>query len=194
MKVIIVGGHSFGAQAAERVSVRHEVLAAWTEEDDRLGHWAFEHNVPILPEPTPDFLAEFGADLLVGAHNTRYLSKAHREACGTAIGYHPSLLPRHRGVDAVRWTIEHGDPIAGGTVYELDDGWDTGPILMQKFCHVRPDDDASSLWKRELFPMGLRLITSVLDWLEQMPIETLRKPQDEAVATFEEKLVEEKAA
>jgi len=44
------------------------------------------------------------------------------------IGYHPSLLPRHRGIAAVEWTIREGDPIAGGTVYHLADRMDAGAI------------------------------------------------------------------
>lgn len=185
MRVIVVGGRTFGVAAAERVRGKHEVAAVWCEESDKLEAWAHTRGLPALIEPTPEFLAGFKADLLVSAHNFLFISPRHRGATRLgAIGYHPSLLPRHRGNDAVRWTIEAGDPIAGGTVYWLDDGWDTGPVLLQKFCFVRPGDDPSSLWARDLFPMGLDLLESALDMLEEVPIRVLAKPQDEEVATF----------
>jgi methionyl-tRNA formyltransferase len=75
------------------------------------------------------------------------------------------------------------DPIAGGSVYWLTDNIDCGPIAMQDWCHVRPSDDASELWRRELFPMGLDLLTAVLDDLEEGVV-TMR-PQDASCATWE---------
>jgi glycine cleavage system regulatory protein len=78
------------------------------------------------------------------------------------VGYHPSLLPRHRGIAAVEWTILSGDPIAGGSVYHLAHGWDKGPVAAQEWCFVARDDDARTLWERSLAPMGLRLLCSVV--------------------------------
>src|SRR5690606_1434928 len=80
-----------------------------------------------------------------------------------AIGYHPSLLPRWRGIAAVEWTIEAKDPIAGGSIYHLTDEMDAGAVVKQDWCHVYPDDDAATLWRRDLAPMGLRLLTEVAD-------------------------------
>lgn len=48
-----------------------------------------------------------------------------------AVGYHPSLLPRYRGCNAVKWTVCFGDTVAGGTVYELDEKVDGGA---DRFC------------------------------------------------------------
>jgi glycine cleavage system regulatory protein len=78
------------------------------------------------------------------------------------VGYHPSLLPRHRGIAAVEWTILSGDPIAGGSVYHLADGWDKGGIAAQDWCFVAKNDDARSLWERSLAPMGLKLLCDVV--------------------------------
>ena len=68
-----------------------------------------------------------GTDLIVAARTHARVSDealAHSRLGG--VGYHPSLLPRHRGIAAVEWTIKEGDPIAGGSVYHLADGWDKG--------------------------------------------------------------------
>ncbi|WP_428496421.1 hypothetical protein [Pseudomonas chlororaphis] len=58
------------------------------------------------------------------------------------------------------------DPITGGSVYWLDDGTDTGPVLLQNWCHVRSDDTAQLLWRRETAPMGLRLFSQALAMLD----------------------------
>lgn len=108
-----------------------------------------------------------GADLILCAHAHAYISRGARERTRLgALGYHPSLLPRHRGRDAVEQTILSGDAVAGGTVYWLDDGWDTGAPIVQARCPVRPGDDAATLWRRDLAPMGVHLIGQVLAGLE----------------------------
>jgi methionyl-tRNA formyltransferase len=70
-------------------------------------------------------------------------------------------LPRHRGIAAVEWTILEGDPIAGGSVYHLADGWDAGAIAAQDWCFVAKCETARELWERALAPMGLSLLTKV---------------------------------
>jgi methionyl-tRNA formyltransferase len=78
------------------------------------------------------------------------------------IGFHPSLLPRHRGIAAVEWTIREGDPIAGGSIYHLADRMDAGAIAAQDWCFVKKGETARELWERALAPMGLRLLVQVV--------------------------------
>uniref|UniRef100_A0A8C8IH18 10-formyltetrahydrofolate dehydrogenase n=1 Tax=Oncorhynchus tshawytscha TaxID=74940 RepID=A0A8C8IH18_ONCTS len=73
-----------------------------------------------------------------------------------SIIYHPSLLPRHRGASAINWTLIHGDKKGGFTVFWADDGLDTGPILLQRECDVEPDDTVNTIYKRFLFPEGVK--------------------------------------
>lgn len=152
---------------------------------DKLEGWAHENGVAVS-ELGPTDLARSGAEMMVCAHNTRLISADLRAAVGgPSVSYHPSLLPRHRGIDSVRWTIEMGDPIAGGTVYALDDGWDTGPIVLQDWCHVAPGWSASDLWREQLFSIGVRLIGTVVDDYQRTG-ELVSREQDERFATFEE--------
>lgn len=125
-----------------------------------------------------------GADLMVCAHTHLFVSKPLRfSMTHGAIGYHPSLLPRHRGRDAVEWAVRFGDPITGGTVYWLDDRVDGGDIFSQQWCWVRPDDDKHTLWRRELFPIGVRLLTNAVQQISMGLVRRL--PQDEQMATWE---------
>ncbi|EFN79872.1 10-formyltetrahydrofolate dehydrogenase [Harpegnathos saltator] len=74
----------------------------------------------------------------------------HRSIC-----YHPSLLPRHRGASAISWTLIQGDNTAGFSIFWADDGLDTGPVLLQKSCRVKPDDTVDSLYNNFLYPEGI---------------------------------------
>ena len=71
----------------------------------------------------------------------------------------------------------------GGTVYWMDDRADGGPVAAQDWCHIYPDDTPDKLWRRELAPMGLKLIGQVLAEVESGTISA--KPQDETLAIWE---------
>lgn len=192
MRIVIVGQAWFGAEALHLCLHRGDhvvkvlVPASAGEEFDRLYAAAQQAGVSAKYCGRRVSAADIpsGVDLILAAHAQAFIDDGARGATRLgALGYHPSLLPRHRGRDAVRWTIHMGDPIAGGTVYWMDDGADTGPIAGQDWCHVLPGESPAELWRRALAPMGLRLIDRALSSLDQDLIPA--RPQDEACATWE---------
>ena len=122
-------------------------------------------------------------DLIVTAHShARVTKEALAAAKLGGIGYHPSLLPRHRGIAAIEWTIKEGDPIAGGSVYHLADRMDAGAIAAQEWVFVKKGETARELWERALAPLGQKLLGDVIDYAKthkSLPA----KPQDEQFAT-----------
>jgi methionyl-tRNA formyltransferase len=125
-----------------------------------------------------------GVDLIVCAHSYDFVSlpTLARTRLG-GIGYHPSLLPLHRGRDAIRWTLKMGDRVTGGTVYWLSKNVDGGPIAAQDYCFIPPGATADTLWRESLQPMGVRLFAKVLGDLAQGRLIAI--PQDEKCATWE---------
>jgi methionyl-tRNA formyltransferase len=120
------------------------------------------------PRKVPGDALKEDCDLIVAAHTHAFVTpEALARARIGAIGYHPSLLPRHRGIAAVEWTLLSGDPIAGGSIYHLDAGWDDGAIAAQDWCFVLKGESARDLWERALSPMGLRLIRQVVQHAAQ---------------------------
>jgi methionyl-tRNA formyltransferase len=99
------------------------------------------------------------------------------------ICYHPSLLPRHRGASAINWAIIQGDTRTGLTIFWVDKGIDTGPILLQKEIEIKPDDTTGSLYFNTLFPMGVDAIMESVQLIKKG--EALKIPQDESKATYE---------
>jgi methionyl-tRNA formyltransferase len=189
MKLTLVGSRYFGAAALERllkegIEIARVIVPAT---DDRLGVAAKAAGLDVvaLDDPSivpPEAIAE-GTDLIVAAHShARVTSDALARSRLGGIGFHPSLLPRHRGIAAVEWTIREGDPIAGGSIYHLAERMDAGAIAAQDWCFVRKGETARELWERSLAPMGLDLLLRVIREARisgKLPA----TPQDEQFAT-----------
>ena len=189
MKLTLVGSRFFGAATLERllkegVEIARVIVPA---ADDRLGVAAKAAGleVVVLDEPTivPGEAIADGTDLIVAAHShARVTNDALARSRLGGIGFHPSLLPRHRGIAAVEWTIREGDPVAGGSIYHLAERMDAGAIAAQDWCFVRKGETARELWERSLAPMGLDLLVRVIREAKatgKLPA----TPQDEQFAT-----------
>lgn len=186
LKVLLCGQKAFGAAVLRMLRERADLhlSGVYAPAGDKLATLAKMYDIPVYPAGTLRSDTMPAADLVIAAHSHDFISQAVRNRLPIgAIGYHPSLLPLHRGRDAVRWTIRDHDQVAGGTVFWLNDTVDGGPVAAQDWCFVRPDDTASTLWRRELFPMGIRLIAKVLDDIVHGRL--VMHDQDTVFATWE---------
>lgn len=188
LKIMVAGQKRFGRDVLQLCAARGYELQAVScpiSPEDRLYNEACNRGLRIIPagQFTADRVPD-GCDLIVAAHCHDYISrKARNRARLGALGYHPSLLPRHRGRSAIEWAIRFGEAQTGGSVYWMNDVVDGGPVAAQDFCHIRPGDTALDLWARELAPMGLRLFSTVFDALDRGIM--LATDQDRALATWE---------
>ena len=99
------------------------------------------------------------------------------------IQYHPSLLPLHRGSSAMNWPIIFGEKETGLTVFWPDKGMDTGPILLQKTCPIKPDETLGSLYFDQLFPMGIDAMSEAVSLVENGTAQSVE--QDHNHSTYE---------
>lgn len=113
------------------------------------------------------WLQEKEVELLVLAGYMRVLGKAFlHELKIPVINIHPSLLPAFPGLHAQRQAVDYGVKLAGCTVHFVDEGLDSGPIIMQETVPVLPEDTeltlADKILKVEhrLYPLAVRLIAS----------------------------------
>jgi phosphoribosylglycinamide formyltransferase-1 len=105
-----------------------------------------------------------GVGLVCHAGWMRILSPAYvRAFAGRALNIHPSLLPAFPGLHAQRQALEHGARVSGATVHFVDEGVDTGPIVLQAAVPVEPSDTEETLAARilveehRLYPAAIRL-------------------------------------
>jgi methionyl-tRNA formyltransferase len=196
MRITLVGSRHFGVTTLDMLRQRGVdiVRVVVADADDRLAAAARSAGIEVVVQASARrvIASEIapGTDLIVTAHSHARISK---EALAVAklggIGYHPSLLPRHRGIAAVEWTIREGDPIAGGSVYHLAERMDAGAIAAQEWVFVRKGETARQLWERALAPLGQKLLGEVIDYAKAHKSLPAR-PQDEEFATHAPNLPE----
>jgi methionyl-tRNA formyltransferase len=105
-----------------------------------------------------------------------------------AVNLHPSLLPRHRGPSPVAWTILSGDAEAGNSTMLLDEGMDTGPVLLQESVPLGPEATRGEL-EDVLARRGGELLLRTLRGLRDGTVQPV--PQEEARATASRLLTRE---
>ena len=127
--------------------------------------------VAVSPPSMTDRLAMLAqvpneVNVILTAHAHCFVEKQARDkATHGAVGYHPSLLPTYKGKTAIIDALANNEQVVGGSLYQLDDGWDTGKVLLQQQAKVDKHDTAISLWQDKLAPLGLELFKV---WLEQV--------------------------
>lgn len=180
MNIAVCGTRSFGSAVAEALE---PILAVYPHDDHKMHSTASRLGVHRADKIDEVMVRGLDIDLIVSAHSHAFIGRRTRNAARIgAIGFHPSLLPRHRGRDAVRWTIHMGDPVAGGTVYWLTDNVDGGPVAAQRHLLVEPGWDHHDLWRR-LFPIGVDMLREVVGDLKNGVM--VQAEQNERCATWE---------
>lgn len=133
---------------------------------------------------TPDFLDTFrqlAPDCVVVAAFGQILPaeiiRGPREGC---INIHPSLLPKYRGAAPINWALIRGEQQTGVTIMRMDEGVDSGPILLQEETSIGPAETFGMLHDR-LAILGAELLVIALAMLQAGTLQP--KPQDDRLAT-----------
>jgi methionyl-tRNA formyltransferase len=189
-KIFLAGSGTFGMTVASELALTHEVVGVVSPtvgrdgKDDRLHSWAVREGVPWRDvSALQEHLIPRGTDAIMAAHSHAFIGRRTRARADVAVGYHPSLLPLHRGRDAVKWQARLHERVVGGTVYHLTDRIDGGPIERQEMVIVPPNIDARTLWRRYLEPLGVQLLLQSANAIATGAIGY--RPQNDELATWE---------
>lgn len=162
---VLISGGGTNLQAVidncENKTINGEVKVVISNKEDAFGlQRAKNHNIKSIFENEEDkiikILKENEIDLVVLAGYLKIVSpKLVNEYSNKIINIHPSLIPAfcgkgYYGEKVHQGVIDYGAKITGATVHFVDEGADTGPIIMQKTVEVRQDDDAKTLAARVL--------------------------------------------
>ena len=127
-----------------------------------------------LEDLAPDYVFVIGWSQLCGP---RFLDVARR---GT-IGYHPAPLPHMRGRAVIPWTILRREQRTGGTLFWIDEGTDSGPILQQQMFDLDKDETVASLYEKHMQTLGSMLPEALAALrLKEPPM----RAQDHSRATY----------
>lgn len=201
MKVVFFGTPKFAVPSLKRIAAsRHHVELVVTRPDKPVGRKqvltpppvadiARGLGIPIAQPkklksgPFPERFHELAADAAVVVAYGRLIPPGLLEGPRHGwINLHPSLLPRHRGPSPIQWSLVTGDRVTGVTTMMLDEGTDTGPILLQERVDVLPRETAEELAPR-LARLGADLLVKTLDGLQDGSLKPVPQPEDGASLT-----------
>jgi len=149
---------------------------------------AQKYNIPVLqPERIrePEFIEKLKGIrpefIIVVAYGRILPPEILRVPERYCINVHASLLPRYRGAAPIQWAIINGESITGVTTMVMDEGLDTGDILLQKEIEIKEDDDAISLSKK-LSEAGSRLLLETLSGIRESRIRPVKQEGEPSYA------------
>lgn len=200
MRIVFMGTPEFAVPSLEALlKSDYQVVGVVTQPDRPKGRGqalaappvkivAQRAGLPLLQPlkiKTPDFLAALAAwkpDLIAVAAFGRILhAPILTLPLMGCVNVHGSLLPKYRGAAPVQWALINGESETGITTMLMDEGMDTGPILLQERLPILPEDTAGTLAPR-LAELGGRLL---VETVRQLNAGTLTaRPQDPAQATM----------
>jgi len=198
MRILFIGQAPFGRESLEALLDQGEnVVGVITVVDapnqkypNPVKECAIEHNIDLyqanyLKKSGPiDWVRNLQPDLLVLGFVTSFVPK---EMIGLArlggINYHPSLLPKYRGGSAINWAIINGETETGVSIHSIDEGVDTGPILLQEKVEITADDTVKSVYFKKLYPMGIKMIAEAVRLIRENKANPV--VQDEKSASFQ---------
>jgi methionyl-tRNA formyltransferase len=200
MKLIFCGTPQFAVPSLERlVAAGHDVQLVVTQPDRPQGRGmelaappvkqsALRLSIPITQpdriKKNEDFQARLKAihpDAIIVVGYGRIIPDwmLHLPPYGN-INVHASLLPKYRGAAPIQWAIANGESVTGVTTMKIDQGLDTGDILLKREIPIEPDDTAVTLAPR-LAELGADLLVETLEEWKRGIVEPV--PQDESLAT-----------
>jgi methionyl-tRNA formyltransferase len=201
MNVAFFGTPDFAVPTLEKlVESRHEVSLVVSRPDRPVGRRQIIESPPVVEvarthgiecrqpknlksDEIDTSLQEIGVDaVVVVAYGKMIPARLLEIPRYGFINLHPSLLPRHRGPSPIQWALVCGDRATGVTTMQIDEGMDTGPILLQKRVAIEPEETAEMLSPR-LAAIGADLIVRSLDELEDGTLEPRPQPADGANTT-----------
>jgi methionyl-tRNA formyltransferase len=201
MKVIFTGTSEFAVPSIEAVIASHHVLLAVITQPDKpsgrgqgmhispVKEVALAHNIPILqPEKisVPESLEEIRSlgpigVMVVVAYGQKIPVELLEWPKKGVVNVHGSILPKYRGAAPIQHSIMAGEKETGVTTMLMDEGWDTGDILLQDTVPIGPSVTAGEL-ADELALLGSKLLVKTLEGLEDGSIGPV--PQDNELATL----------
>ncbi len=209
MKLIFAGTPDFAATCLSAIlRSQHQILAVYTQPDRKAGRGrqlkpsavkmkALENNLSVeQPESLKDIevqsrLAAYHADVIVvvayGLLLPSVVLSTPKRGC---LNIHASLLPKWRGAAPIQRSIQAGDTSTGITIMQMEEGLDTGPMLMRREIAIAPEDNATTIHDK-LAVLGGELIVTALDQLEHGSLPA--SPQDHAIATYAKKISKREA-
>ena len=197
MNIVFMGTPEFAVGCLETVYKKHNVVGVFTQPDKPKGRKYVLTPPPVkvraeelglkVYQPTTlrngvalDILKQLNPDLIVVVAYGKILPKEILELPKyKCINVHASLLPRHRGASPIQWCIVCGDKVTGVTTMLMDEGMDTGDILLSSEIAIGKDEISDTLHDK-LALMGAELLDKTIDGILNGSVNPIKQNENEA--------------
>ncbi|MBR2716027.1 MAG: methionyl-tRNA formyltransferase [Ruminococcus sp.] len=198
MKVLFMGTPDFAVECLKGlIDAQYDVCAVFTQPDKPRGRkmvmtppdvkvYAMEHNIPVHQpvslknSESLDIIKGYEPDVIVVAAYGKLLPKDiinyPKYGC---INVHGSILPKYRGAAPIQWSVINGDSETGVTTMQMNEGLDTGDILLIEKTPISLDDTAESVFDR-LSKIGGELIVKTLRLAEAGKISPIKQNEEDS--------------
>ena len=191
MRVVFMGSPEFAVPTLRALAEAHDVALVVSQPDKPAGRGAQltppavkvaaqALGLPVIQPASARngelerALRESGAEVAIVVAYGKILPKAVLTALPRGcLNVHGSLLPRYRGAAPVQWAVINGDPTTGISIMQLDEGMDTGPVLLEREVAIGPDETSGELMAR-LAPIGASALIEAVGKLDAL----VATPQD----------------
>lgn len=201
MRVIYMGTPDFSVGALEEIiKAGHEVVLVVTQPDKPKGRGkamqytpvkecALEHGLEVF-QPVKireidnvEYLKKYNPDIIVVAAFGQILPKSILDmAPYGCINIHASLLPKYRGAAPIQWSVINGDEVSGVTIMRMDEGIDTGDMIIKRQVRLAEDETGGSLFDK-LADVGAKLCIEAMDMIEKGTAEYVPQDHNESTHT-----------
>lgn len=206
LKIVFMGTPDFARDSLEAIyNAGYEIPAVVTVPDKPKGRgmklipcevkeYAIENNIKVYqPEKLRDneeivkILKDINPDVICVVAYGKIIPKEILEipkyGC---VNVHPSLLPKYRGSAPIQWAILNGDKETGVTTMYLDEGMDSGDIILQTETKINKDETSGELWNR-LSKIGAELLVETLERIENKTAPRTKQGNEFTLAPMLEK-------
>ncbi len=200
MRVIFMGTPDFAVGTLQALlKSEHEVVAVVTQPDKPKGRGkamqftpvkevAVEAGIPVLQpkkvreESVVEELRTYAPDVIVVVAFGQLIPKSILEmpkyGC---VNVHASLLPKYRGAAPIQWAVIDGEEKSGVTTMQMDEGLDTGDMLLTEEVVLDPEETGGSLFDK-LSQVGAQLLLKTLKALEEGTVTPRKQPEESTTA------------
>ena len=187
MKIVFMGTPDFARNSLEKIyNSGNEILAVVTNPDKPKGRgmkmiytpvkeFALENNIkiyqPLKVRNNEEFIneiKELNPDLLCVVAYGKILPKELLDIPKYgSINVHGSLLPKYRGAAPIQWAVLNGEKITGVTTMFMDEGMDTGDMILKEEVLIGEDETTGELWNR-LSKIGANLLEETIEIIDKI--------------------------
>lgn len=195
MRIVFMGTPDFAVPCLKAlINSKHQVVGVFTQPDKPVGRkqvltpppvkvLAVDNQIPVYQplrlkdSDAPQIIRSLQADIIIVVAYGKILPKDVLEAAPYGcVNVHASLLPKYRGAAPIQWAVINGESETGVCIMQMDEGLDTGDILMTSKTQIDINETSEELFER-LSKIGAETLIETLDLIENGTVTRTKQPE-----------------